>query len=127
MKPEYQQIRFLVQAVDQLPARFGVVTACNPNGITVSDEQNRAATDRLRIHLVNEGLEFFPATGCSPDLRHQEPGLRVVYDNSAVIVELGRAWQQEAVFLVEDGIVRLVPCGEGEPITLGRWQDFQSK
>lgn len=38
MKPEYQQVRFLALEVYQLPAKFGIVAACIPDGVTVSDE-----------------------------------------------------------------------------------------
>jgi hypothetical protein len=121
MKPEYHQTRFLAPELDQVPARFGVVTACNPDGVTVGDEQNSAATERLRNTLARSGYTFFPVTGCSPDLKHQEPGFGIVYDDRASIVELGRSWHQDAVFLIEDGIVHLVPCGDGDPVILGQW------
>ena len=97
MKPEYQQTRFLVEGHAPVPERFGVVTACNPDGVTVDDEQNKAATENLRSHLAGAGFQFFRVTGCSPDLRHQEPGFGIVVDDRDVIVELGRrAWSSVA-------------------------------
>ena len=124
MKSEYQQTRFLVDETGPVPDQFGVVTACNPDGATVGDEQNRAATERLRSQLANEGLHFFPVTGCSPDLRHQEPGFGIVTDDRDVIIELGRSWRQDAIFWIEHGTVHLVPCGDGEAVTLGQWSSL---
>jgi hypothetical protein len=121
MKPEYQQTRFLVHDLDKVPTTFGIVTACNPNGVTVSDDQNKAATEQLRRHLTTAGHTIFPVTGCSPDLKHQEPGFGIVYNDRDQIVRLGRAWKQDAVFWVESGIVHLVSCRDVEVVILGRW------
>lgn len=121
MKQEYQNTRFLVQGSEKVPTRFGVVTACNPNGVTVSDEQNKIATERLRNHLAGAGYSFFSVTGCSPDLRHQEPGFGIVYNDRDHIIQLGREWRQDAIFWIEHGTVHLVPCGDGEAVTLGQW------
>ena len=123
MNPEYYRTRFLASPpVEGIPIRFGIVTACNPNGVVVDAAQNAAATSELRRQLQDSGRVFFPVTGCSPDLAHQEPGFGVVCQSSEEVVELGRAWQQEAVFWVENGIVHLLPCGAGERTVVGRWE-----
>jgi hypothetical protein len=122
MNPEYKRIRFLAQPVGALPVCFGVVTACNPNGVVAEEARNKAATSALRRQLNDAGRIFFPVTGCSPDLAQQEPGFAVVCQTSDEVVELGRAWQQEAVFWVEAGIVHLLPCGAGERSLVGRWE-----
>ena len=121
MKREYEQTLFLVQDLAQVPPSFGVVTACNPDGVTVSNEQNMAASERLERHLAEAGFQYFPVTGCSPDLTHQEPGFGIITDDRDVIIELGREWRQEAVYWIDRGIVHLVPCGGGEAVNLGRW------
>jgi hypothetical protein len=121
MKQEFQQTRFLVHDLSRVPTTFGIVTACNPDGVTVSDEQNVAATECLRSALVNAGFYFFAVTGCSPDFRHQEPGFGITTDDRENIVKIGRNWQQEAIFWVEGGIVHLVSCRDPEVVTLGQW------
>lgn len=124
MKPEYQQIRFLVPGLDLVPARFGILTGCNPDGVTVSDDQNRAATKRLRAALASAEFQIFSVTGCSHDLRHQEPGFGIVTDDRDLIVQLGRSWKQDAIFWVEDGIVYLISCRDPEVISVGQWQEL---
>lgn len=123
MKPESQHTRFLARPpVGGLPYRFGVVTACNPNGVVVDEVWNAAATEKLSRQLQDAGRVFFSVTGCSTDLAHQEPGFGVICRSSEEVAELGRAWRQEAVFWVEHGIVHLLPCGTGERVVLGEWE-----
>lgn len=124
MKPEYQQTRFLVPKLDHMPARFGILTGCNPDGVTFSDDQNKSTTERLRSALASAGFHFFAVTGCSPDLRHREPGFGIVTDDREIIVELGRTWKQDAIFWVEHGTVHLVSCSDCEAVALGRWCDL---
>lgn len=122
MNPEYQRTRFLARPpTSGLPDRFGVVTACNPNGVVVDETRNAVATDKLRQQLQHLEWVFFPVTGCSPDLTHQEPGFGVVCQTAEEVVDLGRAWQQEAVFWIENGVVHLLPCNSGERVVLGEW------
>jgi hypothetical protein len=124
MNSEYKRTRFIATPPPGgFPSRFGVITACNPDGRIVTDEENAASTAKLRQHLIETEMVFFPVTGCSPDLVHREPGFGVTCEADA-IVELGQAWNQEAVFWVEAGIVHLVPCGAGEPATLGTWMNL---
>lgn len=142
MNPEYKRIRFHVGPLTVgFPTRFGVITACNPNGVITDDAENVSATANLAQQLADAGRVFFQVTGCSPDLVHQEPGFGVVAESAEEVVKLGRAWRQAAVFWVEDGIVHLLPCGEGERAVVGEWnallhvapksrsqaEDFQSR
>lgn len=123
MNPEYKHSRFLACPPEGgFPICFGVVTACNPNGLVTHDAQNVAATEKLRWQLEVRGRVFFPVTGCSLDLTHQEPGFGVVCQIAKEMVEIGRIWQQEAVFWIEDGIVYLLPCGSDERAVVGRWE-----
>ena len=66
MKQEYRDVRFLVNSAAEIPERFGIVTACNPNGAIASKEENRVATERLRSQLRTGGFQSFEVTGCSP-------------------------------------------------------------
>ena len=124
MNPEYRLTRFISSPPPGgFPMRFGVITACNPHGRIVTEEQNAAATAKLLQHLIETEMALFPVTGCSPDSAHREPGFGITCE-APEIVELGRVWQQEAVFWVEGGIVHLVPCCAGESAVLGTWANL---
>jgi hypothetical protein len=125
MNPAYQQVRFKAQLPEGgLPVRFGIVTACDPDGRSASAADNAAVTERLRRELARGTTTFFPVTGGSPNFLHAEPGFGVVATTAEEIVALGRDWRQEAVFWVEHGAVQLVPCGEGAPVAVGEWRDL---
>lgn len=123
MNPAYLDAHFRADPPETgWPEAFGVVTACNPDGVTVSDAENEAATDALRERLVAEGWMFFPVTGGSADFTHAEPGFGIVAPRETVVA-LGRAFRQEAVFWIVDGELTLCPCGAGELMELGDWEE----
>jgi hypothetical protein len=123
MNPGYLDVRFrAVLPAAGLPAAFGVVTACNPEGKTISTQENEHATDRLRAALEEEGHFFFSATGGSPDFSHSEPGFGVLFRSMKEAIAWGNRYQQEAVFWVENGDMYLVPCDGAESLKIGQWQ-----
>jgi hypothetical protein len=122
MKPEYFKARLQAElGGGRLPESFGVITACNPHGRTVSAEENSLRTDSFRRFLKEGGYEFFPVRGYDPDTLHQEPGFGVVCDEKKA-VEIGRERGQEAIFHVVSGRVHLISCGNpAERYLLGDW------
>lgn len=118
----YHDVRFRAELPPAgLPATFGVITACNPNGHTVSMEDNQRGTETLRNTLTTEKQFFFPVTGGSPDFTHTEPGFGVLFKSPAEAVSWGRQFQQEAVFWINEGRVQLLPCDGTDPVELGTW------
>ena len=100
------------------PESFGVVTAWNPNGKIISDKENAARMEALRKNLDRQKLRQFPVTGYALDSDHHEDGFGVVCGRGQTI-ELGKEWEQLAVFLIEDGWVWLIFCDpDGEEILL---------
>ena len=125
MNPGYNDVCFRAELpAAGVPAAFGVVTACNPNGHTVAKEKNHQATDALRSALTAENRFFFPVIGGSPDFSHAEPGFGVLFKSMEEAVSWGRRYQQEAVFWINEGNVQLVPCNATAPVELGTWQTF---
>lgn len=126
MNPGYHEVRFRADLPPAgLPAAFGVVTACNPNGRTVTDEENQTATETLRSALAAEEHFFFPVTGGSPDFSHAEPGFGVLFKSSEEAVSWGRRFQQEAVFWISEGCIQLVPCDGTPSVELGAWEALE--
>lgn len=125
MNPGYHEVRFRAALpAAGLPACFSVVTACNPNGRTVSKEENQQATDALHSALSAENHFFFPVTGGSPDFSHAEPGFGVLFQSPEEAISWGQRFQQEAVFWIEEGSVQLVPCDGTASVELGSWQSL---
>jgi hypothetical protein len=110
----YDQAHFQLDspAVD-LPAGFGIVTACNPMGVTVEASVNEGLDRDLGLSLLGQGVPHFRVTGGSRDMSHAEPGYGCVVHRER-IVELGRQWNQEAVFWVEGDQLFLVSCDESK-------------
>lgn len=124
MNPGYAHVRFRAELPKGgLPERFGIVTAWNPDGITIDEASNQAASARLEAILQAEALHHFPVTGGSPDFSHAEPGFGIIA-NQARIVALGREFRQEAVFWIDRGTVHLVPCSDAPSQSLGLWSEL---
>jgi len=94
---------------DGWPESFGVVTAWNPNGKIISDEENAERTEALRKDLDNRELLYFPVTGYALDSDHYEDGFGIVCGRDETI-RLGQEWEQLAVFWMDDGWVWLIFC-----------------
>lgn len=100
-----------------------VVTACNPDGKKISEEENAGRTECLRKGLVKLGTAHFPVTGYDAGSSWEEAGFGVVCDWQAGYW-MGRTFSQDAVFWVEKGEVCLVDCrpgGEPKPEYLRPW------
>lgn len=91
-----------------LPARFGVVTAYNPEGRIIDAAANAAADASLKARLERSGLHHFRVTGRSRDGAHQEPGYGVAADSPEAVRHLSHEFRQLAFFWVEDGRVFVV-------------------
>ncbi len=114
LPPEFQSTVFLLdESTDLLPGSFAIVTAWNPEGITVSDEINEIADTVLHRELEELGLTPFRVTGCSPDLSHREAGWAAVLSKVEAIA-LGRRHRQLGIWRVVDDELILVDCATGE-------------
>lgn len=121
LPPEYQSTVFqLEESTDLLPGSFAIVTAWNPEGVTVGDATNELADDVLHRELLDLGLDPFRVTGCSPDLTHREPGWAVVISKVEAIA-LGRRHRQLAVWWIRDDELILVDCATSGETRVARF------
>ena len=69
MNPAYFRARLRVETVpgSGIPGKFVVITACNPEGKVISDEENVVRTEALRASLVERGMRHFAVDGYDPD------------------------------------------------------------
>lgn len=127
MNPAYRHVCFRGSKPEKGWAdAFGVVTAYNPDGVTVSGAENERALAGLRAELVARGFPFFEVTGGPADFSHAEPGFGIQATLEECLA-LGRRWRQEAVFWVEEGTVTLISCTDDIQHMIGEWADLLSK
>ena len=102
------------------PADFAIITAWNPWGRLVEPEENRLADDSLRLTILEAGAAPHRITGGEPlAAGHQEPGWAAPVSPDQALA-WGRAFRQDAVFLVRAGRLSLLLCADGAEIDLGR-------
>lgn len=75
-----------------------VITACNPEGVVLDDEENTARTARLYAQLAAEGFRLLGTRGCDPKERWPaEQGFLVPGLGCAVARRMGQTYDQNAV------------------------------
>ncbi len=113
LRRAYMNARFRAEEPEGgWPVEFGVVTACNPQGKIFPDAENEGLTGRLELALLNGGKRIFPVTGYDRGSDHAEAGFGVVCGKKEIL-ELGREWDQLAVYHVKEGKVWLLSCKPG--------------
>ena len=113
LPPEYAPTVFLLEdSPGALPDTFAIITAWNPGDERPSDDVNEAADKNLCSDLVELAGVVFRMTGCSPDLRHQEPGWGAAI-HKAQAVALGRKYRQRGIWWIADGDLLLLDCDTG--------------
>jgi hypothetical protein len=88
---------------------FCVITADNPNGVTQSDLENTAAFGKLRKAVAAMGVTSVPCDGTNAAQTHRERGLAAKVGRDQGI-ELGRAFEQIAIFHYDGDTFWLVPA-----------------
>ena len=108
LNPAYHQTVF-----EYIPAGksydFWVITAYNPNGNSADLGDNLAADARLRAELAGLKITPFRIIGLSPDETHAEPSWGFPSDE-ATALEIGRRYQQDALYHFTAGRIDLVDC-----------------
>jgi hypothetical protein len=107
-RPLGREVRDQLAAIG-LGGGFCVITADNPNGRTQSNSQNAAAMHRLREAIATLDADATPCDGTNPDRTHRERGLAARIDRARGI-ELGRAFEQIAIFHYDGDTFWLVPA-----------------
>lgn len=76
-----------------------VLTACNPRSIELPSDENGRRHQALGDWLKLEGFKAFPNVGMDPrNPEWVEPGYTILDIEEAAAVELGREWEQNAIF-----------------------------
>lgn len=108
MNPVYKRARFRAELPNGgLPDFFSIITACNPDGKTISAVENTKKTEGLRQQLLKLGYAHFPVTGYDAQSPYEEAGFGVICEQQTAMA-IGHALLQEAIFIVERGMVSLI-------------------
>ena len=120
-RPAFLQAVFHgVKPMGGWPDEFVIVTACNPRGEIVDAERNEFLDRELSTLLEVKGLVHCRVTGGSSDGSHLEPGYLVECDGE-VGLELGRRFDQMAIYGVVDGELYLIDCKDGKETPVAKW------
>lgn len=121
MNPEYLTTIFLISnEPKRWPDKFAIITAYNPMDQKLSDHENKLRNDNLLKRISrNFFLEIF---GSSPDQCHQEPSFAFI-SNLKDAIEVGKEFQQRAIYYVSHGNLQLIECNTGITIELGKFND----
>lgn len=117
--PEYFQTIFIAKPPEAgWPERFVIITACNPRsgGDRSGDDTTHKA---LRKTLSRLGCWKHRVEGASPDWSHREEGFAVGGLELDRALELGRQFEQSAIFVVEVDWLRVVSCFGGAKSDMG--------
>ena len=118
----YQQVVFLLPPSFVVPQQFAIVTAYNPLGACLEDEENVRRNRQLESSFGR--ISYQPLVGCSLDLSHQEPSFALVCPKSEAI-QLARRYDQNAIYWVTKDKLYLLPVMLNIPTKyLGRFSDY---
>ncbi|GGB54426.1 DUF3293 domain-containing protein [Shewanella inventionis] len=110
---EYQTTHFLFtqRLSDDFP--FAIVTAYNPSGLLLTPSQNRLLDRQLQSKIQQFNSPYRALIGAAPDLSHMEKSWAVFIDKEQAL-ELGKAFNQHAIYYVEQGLLSLVACNDSK-------------
>ena len=80
-----------------LGGEFGILTAFNPNGVTIGNEENDRRMKELEAELTSLGVSFVRIDACSPDKSHCECSVALEMEFERVI-DIAKRWEQVAIF-----------------------------
>ena len=93
---------------------FGIVTACNPDGVMQPSVVNRQRAAALEQELEERGIPWVPIDACSPDGSHCEASVILTRPRDEVIA-LARRYSQLAIFWFDGADAWIVPVLANHP------------
>jgi hypothetical protein len=80
-----------------LDGEFAIVTAFNPRGVDIGEEENDRLMKEFEAELESSGDRFVRVDACSPDRSHCECSVAIKSDFHRAI-EMAVRWEQIAIF-----------------------------
>ena len=121
MNPEYFNTIFLIsKEPESWPDEFAIITAHNPMDLKLSDNENCLRNEKL-LKRINSNV-FLELSGSSPDHSHHEASFAFT-SKIEEAVDIGKEFQQKAIYYVKVGNLSLVECSTGKIEELGSFND----
>ena len=121
MNPEYSKTIFLIsKEPESWPEKFAIITAHNPMDLKLSDNENSLRNEKL-LKRIEQNV-FLKLYGSSPDQSHLETSYAFISHLDKAI-EIGREFQQSAIYFIRKGNLQLVDCNADTIIDLGNFKE----
>ncbi|ABM26304.1 conserved hypothetical protein [Shewanella sp. W3-18-1] len=121
----YQTPLFLLTQALSCDFPFAVITAHNPASKRFSPSKNRLLDRQLLLDIESLSSPYRALVGAAPDLSYMEKSWAVFIDRTMAL-QLGKKFNQYAIYMVEQGCVSLVPCTLAgyDEVCLGKFSDY---
>ncbi|NKF49272.1 DUF3293 domain-containing protein [Shewanella sp. WXL01] len=122
----YQSTHFLLTQRLSDQFSFAIITACNPFGNKLTSCQNRLLDRKLQRTIQQTKQPYRALYGASPDLSHREKSWAVFVDKPQAL-ELGRQFNQLAIYYVDKGQLTLLACADANlpEVCMGKFSSRQ--
>jgi hypothetical protein len=97
-----------------------IITPCNPGGPEIAPAANAERVERLRSHLTTIGVTTVPTVGSDVGGGHAEPGFLVSGLSRTEAMDIGAAFDQDAVYEWTRDALRIVACA-GDRVVESGW------
>ncbi|GAA2745337.1 hypothetical protein GCM10009868_26450 [Terrabacter aerolatus] len=105
------------------PQPIHIVTAYNPRGRGATETENRRAQRALVEQLDGGQASHNPAAGADPAWLHVEPSVAIVGLTRQDAIDLGRRFNQDAVFEWTADALTVLSCTDDTTVALG-WRQI---
>lgn len=98
------------EALTRLGEPIILLTASNPRSEVLEEAVNEVRNQKLRTALATFAVSIYPSVGASPDGSWREAGWAIVGLDTEEALNVGRQWEQEAIFRLQDGEQQVLGC-----------------
>ena len=121
MNPNYFKVVFIHNRIKVFPRTFGIITAYNPKDQSLTVAQNQNRNKLLKVQISHQLKMLGEIVGSSIDKTHQEPSFGTEC-KLPELLKLGRKFEQNAVYWIEEDSLFLLDCNHSKKYTMGSFR-----